>query len=116
MYVVCTKISLLFQRINDFARSSRDYFISTPVVVNAITVGATKADLLAFATWPLTSLGISKFVLLQTRQQQGLPILQPNLPFNVQSQVKSHVAQVMIDHLQKDAEAYSTKENEKYYS
>lgn len=70
-----------------------------------------QSDVRAFATWPLSPLTIQNYVSMQNRQQQGLPEIDPSLPFDVASYVKTHVSKSMADRMQKDAAAYAEKEN-----
>lgn len=58
-------------RVDNFAASSREYQPTPQFNVNGIQVGASKADVQAFATWPLTPISLSNYVAILTRQQQG---------------------------------------------
>jgi hypothetical protein len=102
---------LTVPRVNNYSCNKRDFKEGAQFNVGGLAIGTTKADIRTFATWPLTPLGLSKYVLRLTRAQQGLPAADPNLPFSVEKHVKSHVGKTMLERLQKDSQSYAEKEN-----
>ncbi len=98
-------------RVNNYSCNKKDYKEGTQIMFNNVTVGTSKSDVRTFATWPLTPLGLSKYVLRLNRQQQNLGVVDPTLPFNVESKIRSHVGKAMLERLQKDAQFYAEKEN-----
>jgi len=102
---------LAVPRVTNYSCKQRELRESISFNIGGVTIGTSKSDVRAFATWPLSPLTIQNYVSMQNRQQQGLPEIDPSLPFDVASYVKTHVSKSMADRMQKDAAAYAEKEN-----
>lgn len=84
---------------------------SRPLVPGAST---SAADVRAFASCPLATLGLESYVTARSRAERGLPALSPTLPFDVSTHAasKSYVAKGLLRRLGGDVAEFAELENE----
>jgi len=74
----------------------------------------TQNTIKCFASFPLALIGLQRFVKSLTRTDRGMEPLSPDIPFDVTHHPysRSHIAQSMIDRLNKDCAYYAVSSNE----
>lgn len=84
-----------------------------PVLLPVEGLSLTAQELNAFASYPLSCLGLNNFCALRGRGEKGLGPVDGQLPFLVKHHpsAKSHIAITSLERIQEDLKYYADKEN-----
>lgn len=85
-----------------------------PAVPGLAGLALSAADIRAFASHPLASIGLGTFCTTQARHERGLPLVQGQIPFVVHHHpaARSHIAQSNLRRIQEDVAFYAGRENQ----